>query len=69
MVANPSVNSFWAVVCGTDNSQLFVFKTGTVFIGPFCLGQHYDALPGGTVNKSDFYHDESNIMTFKNFVF
>lgn len=41
----------------------------TIFIGLSCLGQYYDAFPGGAVNKSDVYHVESNIMTFQNFVF
>lgn len=41
----------------------------TIFIGFSCLGQYYDAFPGGAVNKSDVYHVESNIMTFQNFVF
>lgn len=63
------MSSFWAVVYGTDNLQHLLFKTVTVFIGLFCLGQYYDALPGGTVNKSDVYHDESNIVTFEKFVF
>lgn len=69
IAANPSVSSFWAVVYGTDNLQHLLFKTVTVFIGLFCLGQYYDDLPGRTVNKSDVYHDESNIVTFKKFVF
>lgn len=69
ILANPSVNSFWAVAYDTDNLQRLLYKTVTVFIGPFSRGQYCDALPGGTVNKSGVYHDKSSITTFKNFLF